>query len=210
MIIQPISNSISMQGKPGLPSGGKKGSDSWKKIKQYLFDKLPNGTIDDAVDKLGRMSKVDKWMSKPAENRAIMGITAMMTQPAIDYYNHKVDEETREVARNRTIAKILVGTLVGIVVRGSCYKLVTRMTDLFGNAKHSKSLIPPKYLEEFKNNPKLLENYKSALSTGTAIAAMCFTNFAIDAPLTVWLTNKLIADTKAKKKQQKVKEVANG
>ena len=191
-----------------MPSSGK-GSDKWKKIKQYLFDKIPNATLDDAADKLTRRAKFDKWMSKPAENRAIMGVTAMITQPTIDYYNHRVDEETREVARNRTIAKILVGTLVGIVVRGSCYRLVNKMTDLSGKSKNSMALIPKKFIEDFKNNPKFLENYKSALSTGTAIAAMCFTNFAIDAPLTVWLTNKLIADTKAKKKQQKV-EVGNG
>ena len=35
-------------------------------------------------------------------------------------------------------------------------------------------------------NPKLMKNYRSALSTGIAIAAMCVTNFVADAPLTVF------------------------
>ena len=132
-----------------------------------------------------------------------MGATALATQPAIDYYNHKVDQETREISRNRTIAKILVGTLVGIIVRGSCYKLVQKMTDLVGKGKYSKALIPQKYYDEFFKNPKLLENYRSALSTGSAICAMCFTNFAIDAPLTVRATNKFNAMTKAKNEKKK-------
>lgn len=203
MNIQPITyNNIAMQGRPSLPSGGGKSSAWWKKFKQSVFDLLPNGTFNDSAKNLARWEKFDKAISKPAENRAIMGATAIITQPIIDYKNHKVDEETREVSRNRTIAKIVVGTLVGIIVRGSCYKLVQKMTNISGTGKHSRALIPAKYLEEFKSVQKFLDNYKSALSTGTAIGAMCFTNFAIDAPLTVWLTNKLNAKSKAKKEKK--------
>ena len=86
------------------------------------------------------------------------------------------------------------------------------MTDIEGVGKYSKSLIPTKYLEEFKNAPKKLKAYRSALATFLAILAMCITNFAIDAPLTVYLTNKFNAKTKAKNaaKQVEVKEVVNG
>lgn len=207
MNIQPITYNIAMQGRPGVPNGSGRGASWWNRFKQSLFDILPNGTLDDSAKNLTRWDKVDKAISKPAENRAIMGATAIITQPIIDYNNHKVDKETREISRNRTIAKIVVGTLVGIIVRGSCYKLVQKMTDVAGKTKYSKTLIPDKYLEEFKNVQKFLDNYKSALSTGTAIGAMCFTNFAIDAPLTVWLTNRLNAKDKAKKVQEQKSEV---
>ena len=86
-------------------------------------------------------------------------------------------------------------------IRDGTRKICTKTT------KNSRALIPDKYLEEFKKVQKFLDNYKSALSTGTAIGAMCFTNFAIDAPLTVWLTNKLNAKNKSKKVQDKKSEV---
>ena len=201
MNIQPITyNNISMQGRSGLPNGGGKGSAWWEKIKQNLFDILPNGTFKDA-NKITKWENVNKTISKPAENRLIMGATAIVTQPLIDYHNHKVDEETREISRNRTIAKILVGTLVGVIIRGSCYKLVKAMTNISGTGKYSKALIPPKYLEKFKKYISLLDTHCNTLSTLTAIGAMCITNFAIDAPATVWLTNKLNARTKAKREK---------
>ena len=43
-----------------------------------------------------------------------------------------------------------------------------------------------------------MKNYRSALSTGVAIAAMCVTNFVADAPLTVFLTNHLTRATRLK------------
>ena len=57
---------------------------------------------------------------------------------------------------------------------------------------------------------KLLKNYRSALSTAVAILAMCFTNFAIDAPLTVYLTNKFNDKTASNPADSKKKEVLNG
>ena len=36
-----------------------------------------------------------------------------------------------------------------------------------------------------------MKNSRSALSSALAILAMCITNFVLDAPLTVFLTNKL-------------------
>ena len=87
-------------------------------------------TFKDDKDTINKCIEGDKTLSNPAKNRLIMGATALLTQPAIDYYNHRVDDETRTVSRNRTIAKILAGTTVGIAVRGSCYKLVEKMTNL--------------------------------------------------------------------------------
>ena len=68
-----------------------------------------------------------------------------------------------------------------------------------------------KYIEEIAKEPKFLENYRSALSTGTAILAMLVTNFAIDAPLTVKMTNKLKKKfVEGKEQSLNVKEVRNG
>ena len=196
MNIQPIQyNSVSMQ--------GKKPDKAWDKFKrrmaQKVIDVLPSHTQKETPRKLEEWNKFDNWVSKPAQNRAIMGATAIITQPAIDYNNHKVDKETRRVARNRTIAKIIVGTCVGIMVRGSAYKAVTNMTNIAGKTKFSKALLPKKSLTEIANNEKFLKNYRSALSSSLAILAMCVTNFVLDAPLTVLLTNKLNAKKGDKK-----------
>ena len=187
MYIQPISdNNISMYGKPNpKPS-------SWKamtnRIKQKLFDALPDATFKD-TSKFWR--EVDSRITRPAENRAIMGVSALTTQPVIDASNKKVDEKTRKISICRTISKIVVGALVGICVRGSVYKCVRTMTNVNGKGSLSKALLPKKYINELAKEPKFLENYRNALSTGSAILVMLFTNFAIDAPLTVRMTNLL-------------------
>ncbi len=200
MKIQPESNNIAMTGW------------NWQSfknsIKQKVIDVVPEATVKGGAEHIDKWKKIDDWVSKPAENRLIMGATALVTQPVIDYNNHKVDEETRRVSRNRTIAKILAGTTVGMIVRGSCYKLVGKMTDVNGKGKYSKFLLPESYINKFARDTKILKNYRSALSTGVAILAMCFTNFAIDAPLTVFLTNKFNAKTDPAK--AKGKEAVNG
>ena len=187
----------------------KNASSSWgrfkARIKQRIVDTIPQITFKDDKNTLDKYQKIDKTISKPAENRLIMGATALLTQPAIDYYNHRVDEDTRKVSRNRTLAKIIAGTSVGIVVRGSCFKLVEKMTNPEGGSKYSKALIPDNYIGKFKKFPALLNNHRSALSTGIAILAMCFTNFLIDAPLTVYLTNKFNSKTSYLKKETEAK-----
>lgn len=202
MKIQPEANNIAMSGW------------SWSSfknsIKQRVIDAVPVSTIKDGTKRVEKWKYFDEKMSKPAENRFIMGATAMVTQPVIDYNNHKVDQETRRVSRNRTIAKILAGTGVGMIVRGSCYSLVKKMTDVNGKSKYSQALLPTEFLKDLTKDAKLLKNYRSALSTAVAILAMCFTNFAIDAPLTVYLTNKFNDKTASNTADSKKKEVLNG
>ena len=195
MNIQPITyNNVPMTGKAPNSSSSKSFYD---KIKQKMLDMLPSATYDDK-GKLKRWEKVEQWLSRPAENRFTMGATAILTQPAIDSFNPRVSDETRTISRNRTAAKVLVGTTVGIIVRGSCYKLVEKMTDPLGTKKYSNTLIPKNYLNKFKKELTLLKNYRSALSTAVAILVMTITNFAIDAPLTAFLTNRLNAKSLAR------------
>ena len=177
MYIQPIlnSNNIAMQGR-------------WDRFKQKVFDAIPEATFKDPSKKIENLTN---YISRPGPNRAIMGGTALLMQPAIDASNKKVDEKTRKISICRTISKIVVGTLVGIAVRGSAYKLVHKMTDIKGTAKCSKKLLPSEIMNWLMEKEGRLEGYRNVISYFTAFLAMLVTNFAIDAPLTALMTNKL-------------------
>lgn len=211
MNIQPISNyNISMGRSPKKPDS----RNIVNRIKQFILDSAPEITIKDNKSRMDKWRKTNEKISKPAENRVIMGATAIILQPLIDYSNKRVDDETRRVSICRTIAKIIAGTLVGIIVRGSSYKLVEKMTDIKGVGKYSKSLLPEqKYMKYLSKGSDFLKNYRSALSTGLAVLAMCITNFSCDAPLTVYLTNMCAEKTSNTNKvaqKQESKEVAYG
>ena len=193
MYIQQNSNNVNMYGSKKIPN-------FWNRLKNSIWDKIPDKTFTLNEGTIKKIRKYEEQISHPAKNRLIMGATALVTQPTIDYYNHKVDEDTRTISRNRTIAKILAGTSVGILVRGASYSIVEKMTDIKGKKKYSKALLPNKDLDKLLRNQTFLKNYRSALSTSLAILAMCFTNFLIDAPLTVYLTNKFNDCHKQKKK----------
>ena len=188
MYIYPVNNNVSMQGK-GKPEP------SWIKkqiryVKQKILDMSLSHTSKERTNSTRKWNKSSNFAGNPMWNRGIMGATALITQPAIDYYNHRVDDETRTVSRNRTIAKILAGTLVGMfVVRGPVYKMVKNMTYPIGTKKWNKFLIPKEFLEKLKHDKEAMKNYRSAISMGIALFAMCFTNFLLDAPLTNLLTN---------------------
>lgn len=186
---------------------GKRWNRFTDKIMQKTLNLFPEYTTKESAQKLDKWNRFDNWSSRPDVNRGILGATALVTQPFIDASNHKVDKETRKVSVCRTIAKIVAGTGVGIlVVRGPLYKLITSMTNLNGKSKYSKALIPKKYLAEISANEKFLKNYRSALSMSIALGAMCITNFVLDAPLTIILTNLLKDKANSK---QKIKEGKN-
>jgi len=194
------SNDVSMK--------GNQNPKSWKSIvknvKQKFIDVLPEATFKNGNNEI--KNKINDRVSRPCENRLIMGTAALATQPAIDYYNHRVDDETRVVSRNRTIAKIIAGTTVGaFVVRGPVYKLVEKTTNPCGTTKFSKALIPKakNIIEDLSKNQAHLKNYRSALAMIFALIAMSVTNFVLDAPLTLLLTDRF------NKKSMK-KEVKNG
>lgn len=212
MNIQPISYyNVSMQGKfpPKRKGGLNKLVD---KCTQKILNIFNEVNLKDDFQRVQKLEKMDSEMSHPAINRVIMGATAIFLQPAIDASNKDLDKDTRILSVCRTIAKIIAGTFVGIIVRGASHRVVTKMTNIEGKAKHCRKLLPKSYIETFKKNPVLLKNYRSALSTGIAILAMCVTNFVFDAPLTVKLTNKFknFVDTLRAKSLEKNVEVAHG
>ena len=214
MNISPVNSyDVPMQGKNKNPNWFKR---QYRYVKQKILDMSPSHTSKENKNSVKNWDKFTYWTSDPTWNRGIMGATALLTQPTIDYYNHRVDDETRTVSRNRTISKIIAGTLVGMfVVRGPVYKLVEKMTDVTGNGKFSKKLIPKKYLEEISKNTTYLKNYRATLAMALALCAMCITNFVLDAPLTTYFTNKLNEKSGIKKNnteniQTKEKEADNG
>jgi len=199
-------NNVSMHGK----------CPNWiKRAGQWLLDKSPSHTSKESEKSMEYWNKWTYVTSDPMWNRGIMGATALLTQPTIDYYNHRVDDETRTVSRNRTIAKIVAGTLVGMfVVRGPVYKLIEKMTNIKGIGKYSKALIPKDYLKELANNETYLKNYRATLAMLLSLGVMCITNFVLDAPLTIFFTNLLndksgVSDKNNVNSKQEEREVYN-
>lgn len=139
------------------------------------------------------------------QQRFILGLTAIMIQPVIDYTNRNVDEETREVSAARTAAKIIAGTSVGVLVRWACIKAVNafsgyelekegeKVTKIL--KKTGKDIFTPSLARmgddvTVKNFKNLYNNHVKNLGSILATVVMAGTNFLLDVPLTVWLTNK--------------------
>ncbi len=139
------------------------------------------------------------------EQRLALGATALATQPFIDLNNKNVDEQTRSISVARTLAKIIAGTIVGVAVRhaaikgiGACtkYEFLDKTAKIFKGIKPqskydfmtpNSNVIEVEPVEEFV---KKYDNYVKAVGTFAATVVMIFTNFAIDAPLTRFLTGK--------------------
>jgi len=168
-----------------------KGNNSgfWRNFKQKILDVTPNHTAENLDLKL--YEKISQKVSHPAYNKLIIGGTGLISQPIIDNNNKNIDETTRKISVCRTIAKIIAGTAVGFIVRGGSFSIISRYANPNGKNKNCKLLIPKKYIEKFTKDSNLLNNHKNTLSTVLALAAMCITNVVADAPLTIYLTNKL-------------------
>ena len=211
MNIYPVDNNynVSMHGKGNNPNWLKR---QFKRVGQKFLDMIPNRTSEESKKSRENWDKASHFIGHPMWNRGIMGASALLTQPAIDYYNHRVDDETRTVSRNRTAAKIIAGTLVGmLVVRGPVHKAVAKMTNINGKGSLSQKLLPKKYIEELKNNPSALKNYTSSVAMAFILGINLITNFILDAPLTIILTNYFNKKSGVSKEQNsKREEVKNG
>lgn len=140
-----------------------------------------------------------KNLSSP-ENRLILGVSALLTQPFIDAANHKVDQETRRVSICRTVAKIIACTTTGVLIRKGCIKGIDAFTKLPHEIKPNmkfknfRSILLP----TIETTEKKLKQYKNTIGTLLALGVMTFTNFLIDAPLTKALTNVFVKATGGK------------
>ncbi len=154
------------------------------------------GAIPEMTVKSERANKAISWIGEKIsspENRLILGVTALMSQPFIDLSNKKVDEETRQVSAARTVAKIIAGTLTGVIVRAGCIKAIDAFTKLPREMRPDMKF--KKMRAFFTPSPGILKDlgqYKNSLGTIVSLFVMLFTNFLFDAPLTKFLTNKFV------------------
>ncbi len=116
------------------------------------------------------------------ENRLILGISALASQPFIDFYNKNVDEKTRKYSVCKTIAKIIVGTTVGVIVRALAIKYSAQLLKTV-----DVSELVPNVLRKPENRKILQNTIGDILGLGVCL----FSNFLIDAPLTKVGTNLL-------------------
>lgn len=185
MSIGSISNSISQ-----IP----------RKINQGIVNIVPEMTISNEKTLKG-LKWVGEKVSSP-ENRLILGVTALMSQPFIDLNNKKVDEDTRKVSAARTVAKIIAGTTTGVLIRSGCIHAIDAFTKLPTEItpdmkfKKLRTLFTPS-----AGILKDLNQYKKSLGTILSLGVMVVTNFLLDVPLTKFLTNKFVDRINSKKEQ---------
>lgn len=142
----------------------------------------------------------------PHHNRLFLGATALVTQPAIDLYNDKVDEKTRKVSCARTIAKIIAGAITGVSIRWGFLKLVRENSAITKTAEKTfKTFFTPSNVTKCTH---AFKQYQNTMANFLAIVTMIGTNFLVDAPLTQLLTNRLTKGID--KNQHDGKEVLNG
>ena len=139
------------------------------------------------------LTYVSKNFSSPHQ-RATLGITALCTQPFIDLHNKHIKDEDRPVVVAKTIAKIIAGTTVGICLRHYAIKAVKNYTKSTNTGKYSQILLPQKIIDKIKTESAekiedQLDNYRKGLGTFIGVMSGLFMNFAVDAPLTKFLTN---------------------
>lgn len=116
------------------------------------------------------------------ENRLILGVSALASQPFIDYYNKNVDKKTRKYSVCKTISKIIIGTTVGVIVRSLAIKY---------SANLLKSVDVSKIIPDALKNPESRKILQNTIGDILGLVMCLFTNFLIDAPLTKRSTNFL-------------------
>lgn len=156
-----------------------------------------------------RAEKVLNWFGKhisTPENRLIIGISALASQPFIDLHNKKVDEKTRIISCARTVAKIVSGTILGVGVRAGLIRLAKKCSSLNKTDSKLKRLFTP------SSPPKTMtysyKQYQNAMGMLLAVGALLFTNFLIDAPLTALLTNTFTKKFENASRKEKNNEIS--
>lgn len=155
------------------------------------FTGRPNLPSDYTINSK-RLTSALKWVHKNIAShhqRLILGATALTSQPFIDLHNKNVDERTRKVSCAKTLAKIISGTAVGFAVRYLCTKLAENYTEVKPNGLKAsrRSFFAPSKMKNFTPDKRL--QYINTVGSLMGVLACLVTNFAIDTPLTKYLTN---------------------
>lgn len=174
----------------------KRAANAYRSIKSNALGLFPNAEYSNERV-INGIKKAGTNISS-AEQRLILGASALVSQPFIDGHNRNVDEETRKVSVARTIAKIVAGTLTGFVIRKACIKGIEAFSQIKGEGvPYFKTVFTPKGIKNNKTDE--FGQYRNAMGTVVALIVMMFTNFLIDAPLTKFLTNLLVKKQEDKK-----------
>lgn len=137
-------------------------------------------TATKVLDKVGAMQS-------PSQ-RLIFGVSALALQPVIDLMNPWVDKDTRETSAIRSVAKAIVSTATGVIIREACIL----GTNAILNGKKLAAKLP-----EFMTKDKA--HAAGVIGTLMGLGIMIFTNFLLDAPYTNKMTNFLMKKYKDKK-----------
>ncbi|MDD3420511.1 MAG: hypothetical protein PHE78_07950 [Candidatus Gastranaerophilales bacterium] len=125
------------------------------------------------------------WMSNldGTHQRIILGGTALVTQPVIDYYNPMADEKTRKFSVLKTVIKIVVGTVVGTSVRHVGMMYARKVTK--GNKFLEKIKNPAlkKDLTKIFSNEKDKKNFIGNFGTILGLMGVIVADFTFDMPL---------------------------
>lgn len=155
-----------------------------------ICEKCPEFMVPKMLQKIAIAA--DK-ISTPGQ-RAVLMVSAIPTQTMIDLHNNKIDEDTRITSASRTLGKILAGGSVGIAVRAISIKVLN-------NAAKPGGFL---WIEELAHKtPIQVKKYMQAVGTLLGIIVCLFTNFLLDAPIAIKLTNKFIDIFKQQKKDDK-------
>lgn len=168
-----------------------------EKVQQAFYDCIPNFTISSEKWQ-NRVKWVGREISSP-ENRLILGVSALMSQPFIDASNKNVDEQTRRVSVCRTVAKIIAGTSTGVLIRYGCIGAINKWSKLPSSLNKAGQKVQLNKLNTFfspsnalSDVSEAMKQYRKTLGTILSLFVMSITNFVIDAPLTRFLTNLFI------------------
>lgn len=154
---------------------------------------------------------LDKAMNlKPHTQRLAIGLSGLLLIPLIDMVTlSKLPEDEKYASVAKSIAKVIIGTATGVIVRKYALDLIKKYTEfktpLFieelkgyiatPKEGNKSKLLPESFfkLKEYCEDEliEIANNHAASLSTWFALVIMLVTNFIIDAPLTVILTNLL-------------------
>lgn len=114
----------------------------------------------ESVMKLGEMSS--------STHRLWIGATALMTRPAIDYFNGDVDKETRKYSAIKTAVKVAITVFNGVLTR--------LFAEAIGLRLARRGVIKPIH----NVDP---ESFAKGVATVVSFLATVFTTFTLDIPL---------------------------
>lgn len=156
---------------------------------------------------------IQKKLNAPAQ-ALIIGGTALLFIPPINRMNKKIDQDTRDMAVDRSIGKSITGNLSDYIMRVLSIALVSKLskakfnknnegivTSISPNSK--KDIFTPSINKDFEPRrvnqfTKDYKNYKMAMGSLLATALAIFVKTTVELPITKKLTDIFYKHEKAR------------